>query len=144
MKLASLIDNEFRSGLAKLRASSDLSMAFNFKLEPVLESVDAELAKYEMVRQAAFKKYGSLKEDGSVLLAELDGLMRVVFKTEEDAKTFNTEHEALANTDVNVLKLKIGDILSENIKMTNEEFKKVKTVLVEGYDKVVGKEETKS
>jgi len=127
MKLEMILDPSFKTGLAKL-ATADLPMNVAFMLDDAVASIEAELQKYEKVRQTALRKYGKMKEDGNF---EIDGNGNVLFKTEEDSLAFVREHVELVNTEVQVKKIKISDLGDLNVKMKVEELRKLRAVLFE-------------
>jgi len=122
-----ILDPSFKTGLAKL-ATADLPMNVAFMLDDAVASIEAELQKYEKVRQTALRKYGKMKEDGNF---EIDGNGNVLFKTEEDSLAFVREHVELVNTEVQVKKIKISDLGDLNVKMKVEELRKLRAVLFE-------------
>jgi len=125
MKLETLLDDTFKSGLTKL-AKASLPLRSAFKLKGIINTLEAELKKYEEVRQAALQKYGKLKEDGSY---EVDEAQKVLFKTEEDAKAFFVEHEELAKTEIEVAKLKMAELGDNVVNVTVEELAKLEAIL---------------
>jgi hypothetical protein len=127
MKLEMILDPSFKTGLAKL-ATADLPMNVAFMLDDAVASIEAELQKYEKVRQTALRKYGKMKEDGNF---EIDNKGNVLFKTEKDSRAFMREHVELVNTEVQVQKIKRSDLGDLNVKMTVEELRKLRAVLFE-------------
>lgn len=129
MKLSDLIDVKFTSGLNKLTAAS-LPLRTAYQLKGLVTSVEAELKKYEDVRQAALKEFGKVKEDGSY---EVDEATRAVrFKSEEAAKAFFAQHAELANTEVTTItKLKLDfEMIADKVQgISAEELKKLEVVL---------------
>lgn len=129
MKLSDLIDLQFKSGLAKLSAAS-LPLRTAFQLKGLVNAVEAELKKYEDVRQSALQEFGKVKEDGTYEVQE--GTNAVLFKSEEAAKAFWAQHAELANTEVtsiNKLKLDLEQIADKVQNISAEELKKLELVL---------------
>jgi hypothetical protein len=129
MKLSDLIDTQFKTGLAKLTAAS-LPLRVAYQLKGLVTSVEAELKKYEDVRQAALKEFGKVKEDGSYEIDEATSAVR--FKSEEAAKSFFAQHAELANTEVTTVnKLKLDfELIADKVQgISAEELKKLEVVL---------------
>lgn len=124
MKLEELVDPSFKSGVTKL-ATAGLPMKVAFKLEGIVGAIEEELKKFEVARQAALKKYGKLKEDGS---CETDDKGNVIFKDEDSAKSFIKEYTDLAAQEVAIGKLNLNDF-GDNVKITVEELRKLKPIL---------------
>ena|ERR1700722_13507352 len=126
MKLESLLEPAFKSGLAKL--SSGLPMRTTFKLEGIVTEVEAVLKKFEAARQTALKKYGKLKEDGSY---EVDEFLNVIFKSKKDAEAFAKEYADLVSQDVKITKLKLDEVMSTSSHIGVEELRKLKATILE-------------
>src|ERR1700677_3911715 len=116
MKLGTMLDIRFKTGLAKL-VSANIPLKVAVKLKSICQSIDAELKKFEDARQVALKTYGKLKKDGSLVV---DDAGNVVFKNEEAAKAFYKELADLGESDVNIAKLKLNELGDDAVKVSVE------------------------
>lgn len=125
VKLETILNPLFKSGLSKLM-SGDLPMVVVFDLEGIVDEVNKSIARYEKVRQTLLKKHAVTKEDGSY---QSDENGQAVFKTEDDGKTFFKELTELASTEVEVGRIKIGDLgdlKKIGVQMSVDELRKLK------------------
>jgi hypothetical protein len=114
MKLSNLINPKFKSALVKLN-EQPLPLKTAFKLKGIVISVEAELKKYEDVRQAAVAQYGKKNEDGSLATdekgnASLEG---------DAAKAFVDQLNELLSLDVVLPTVTMSEL--GNIVMSSEE-----------------------
>lgn len=125
MKLETLMDVQFKSGLNKL-VNAALPLKTAFKLKGIIAEIEIELKKYDEVRQAALRKYGQLKEDGSFVE---DEAKNVIFKTDEDAKSFFKEHAELVSVDITIAKLKLSELGETALNVSVAELEKLEHIL---------------
>lgn len=130
MKIESLLDPNFKSGMAKL-INGNIPMKALFKLEGILDAVNDELSRYENTRQNILKKRAKLKEDGTM---EMNEGGNVVFKSEEDTQQFFKEYAELISLEVSIGAIRLvelGDLDRINVNLNMAEFKRLKeTVLL--------------
>ena len=115
MKLSNLINPKFKQAMGKLN-QQQLPLKAAFKIKGIIDVVDAELAKYESVRQSALLKYGKKNEDGSVVT---DDNGNVTLEGEE-ASAFVKELNDLLSLDIAVDKIAVEE-LGENVTISSEE-----------------------
>ena len=125
MKLAMIANEGFHNALSKLLAEP-LPLRTAFKLKGISKAVQDEFAKYEEVRQAALKKHGLKKKDGSL---KLDERQNVMFN-DDGMKAFSAEVADLTAMDVSVPTVKLSE-LGDNIKLTVVEIGLLDGVIVE-------------
>jgi hypothetical protein len=115
MKLANLIDPRFKQALTKLN-QQQLPLKVAFKLKGAINSVDAELKKYEEVRMSALQKYGKKNEDGS-LAADENGNIPL---EGDSAQNFVAELNELLSLEIELPKFTLSE-LGDKVTMSSEE-----------------------
>lgn len=130
MKIASVLDDRFKTGMAKL-ASANIPMKSAFKLKGILNTINAELSKYNEVRLEAMKKYVKITEKGDM---ETDDKGNAIFKSEDDKLAFVKEHFDLISVDFEVKKIKLdelGNLDTVGVNITLEELQKLEETVLE-------------
>jgi hypothetical protein len=115
VKLSNLIDPRFKQAINKLN-QQQLPLKAAFKIKGIIDTIDAELAKYEAVRQSALLKYGKKNDDGSVAT---DQSGNVVLEG-DNANAFVKELNDLLALDLTLDKVSAQE-LGDNITISSEE-----------------------
>ncbi len=125
MKLARLTDARFHAALRKLSAQP-LPLRVAFKLKGISAKVDAELKKFEEVRQGALERFGKKDAEGKVV-TKPDGTVEF----EQDMlKAFAAELNEVGQLDIDLGSVKL-DELGEKLELTVEEITLLDGVVVE-------------
>lgn len=115
MKLATVIDPKFKEIIKKLM-EQPLPIKASYKLAGIVKKVDEENARFEEVRQASLKNFGTKDESGNL---QIDENNNVKF-TQENLIEFSKQLAELGQEDVEFQSIKISD-LGDKVELTPSE-----------------------
>ena len=115
MKLATVIDPKFKEIIKKLM-EQPLPIKASYKLAGIVKKVDEENARFEEVRQASLKNFGTKNEAGNL---QIDENNNVKF-TQENLIEFSKQLAELGQEDVEFQSIKISD-LGDKVELTPSE-----------------------
>lgn len=115
MKLATVIDPKFKEIIKKLM-EQPLPIKASYKLAGIVKKVDEENARFEEVRQASLKNFGTKDEAGNL---QIDENNNVKF-TQENLIEFSKQLAELGQEDVEFQSIKISD-LGDKVELTPSE-----------------------
>lgn len=110
MKLGILAHEKFKSTLNSINSASAVSSAL--KLRKLKKAVKEQQDLHEGVRQDLLKKYGKLKEDGTLETEQKGDIVNAVFEDDSKKVAFFQDLRELDNTEVTVPMINVSDLTS--------------------------------
>lgn len=120
IKLGRVVDPQFHASLAKLMRVAGLPPKVAFRLRGLKRSVDAEVAKYNEVKDGYIAEYGERDDAGKLKMEKVDGRQAVSLKAEcvEECKTKLRDLQSL---DVAVEEFTLADLGEKTLEQLTAE-----------------------